>query len=167
MKVLGLTGWSGSGKTTLGAQLIPRLTQRGLRISTLKHAHHAFDVDTPGKDSHRHRLAGASQVLVSSAKRWVLMTELRGATELRFEEALAHLAPCDLVLVEGFKQENFPKIEVHRPSVGKPLLYPEVPGVRAVASDQPLALPEGIDALNLEDLDAIEAWILRFCAWPN
>lgn len=166
-RVLGLAGWSGSGKTTLGETLIARLSARGLRVSTLKHAHHAFDVDQPGKDSHRHRAAGAGQVLVTSSNRWALMGELRGSPELTLEAALAKFDPCDLVLIEGFKREDFPKLEVHRPSVGKPLLCGDMPGIRAVASDADLTLPEGIDLLNLSDVDAIEAWILDFIAWPS
>ena len=167
MKVLGLTGWSGSGKTTLAEQLIARLTNRGLRVSTLKHAHHAFDLDQPGKDSHRHRQAGAAQVLISSSKRWALMAELRDEQELKFEDALAQLAPCDLVLVEGFKREDFPKLEIHRPCVGKPLLYGDMPGILAIASDKPLDPEPTVPVIDLNDLDAIEAWVLEYTAWPN
>ena len=138
-KVLGLAGWSGSGKTTLLVALIPELTRRGLTVSTIKHAHHAFDVDAPGKDSWRHRAAGAQEVLVSSEKRWALMRELRGAPEARLEELLARLAPVDLVLVEGFKAERHDKLEVWRRAVGKPLLAATDPQVMAVASDGPVA----------------------------
>ena len=138
MKVLGLAGWSGSGKTTLLVSLIPELARRGLSVSTVKHAHHAFDVDTPGKDSWRHREAGAQEVLVSSGKRWALMHELRGAPEARLEELLGRLSPVDLVLVEGFKTERHDKMEVWRRSVGKPLLAMADPQVLAVASDGPV-----------------------------
>ena len=158
--VLGLAGWSGVGKTTLSVHLIERLCSHGLKISTLKHAHHAFDVDTPGKDSYRHRHAGAGQVLVSSANRWALMTEVKNTQELSLSMALAHLDPCDLVLVEGFKQENFPKLELHRPALGKPLLYGNVSGVEAIASDAPLALTACVPVIDLNDLGAIEAWVL-------
>ena len=154
-KILGLAGWSGAGKTTLAVQLIESLSARGLKVSSLKHAHHNFDVDHPGKDSHRHRLAGVGQVLVTSANRWALMTELQGGAELTLPQALAQLAPCDLVLVEGFKHEDFPKLEVHRPSLGKPLLQGTLPGVLAVASDAPLDQPY----LDLNDIRALLAWV--------
>jgi molybdopterin-guanine dinucleotide biosynthesis adapter protein len=171
MGIFGLAGWSGSGKTTLLTALIPALIARGLSVSTIKHAHHAFDIDQPGKDSWRHRQAGAREVLVSSARRWALMHELRGAdddTEPTLDELLAHLSPVDLVLVEGFKRDPHPKIEVHRPSLGKPLLYPEDPHIVAVASDKPIAgaplplLPLG-DAVAIADfmLDQLEAGTLR------
>ena len=157
---MGLAGWSGVGKTTLSAHLIARLCSHGLKISTVKHAHHAFDIDTPGKDSYRHRQAGAGQVLVSSANRWALMTEVKNTQELSLSMALAHLNPCDLVLVEGFKQENFPKLELHRPALGKPLLYGNVSGIEAIASDAPLALTARVPVIDLNDLGAIEAWVL-------
>jgi molybdopterin-guanine dinucleotide biosynthesis protein MobB len=155
----GLAGYSGSGKTTLVRQLIPALVARGLRVSTIKHAHHAFDVDQPGKDSYEHRAAGAGEVLVSSAHRWALMHEHRGAPEPTLDELLTKLGPCDLVLVEGFKGETHPKLEVHRPSVGKPLLVGQVPGVVAVASDE--ALPEvAVPVLDLNDVAGIADFIL-------
>lgn len=148
MKVLGISGWSGAGKTTLLADLIPLLVARGIRISTIKHAHHEFDVDQPGKDSYRHRQAGASEVLISSAKRFALMRELRGAAEPSLDELLAKLSPVDLVLVEGFKASAHPKIEVWRKSVGKPMLQPGDASVIAVASDA--VIPD----LNVPQLDA-------------
>lgn len=135
MKVIGLAGWSGAGKTTLLTRLIPELRARGLVVSTIKHAHHAFDVDKPGKDSWMHREAGAQEVLVSSANRFALMHELRGAPELTLPQLLARLSPCDLVIVEGFKRCGHPKIEVHRQANGKPFLWPDDTDVRAVASD--------------------------------
>src|SRR3546814_2906558 len=138
MKVLGITGWSGSGKTTLLADLIPLLVAQGLRVSTIKHAHHDFDVDQPGKDSYRHRAAGASEVLISSARRFALMRELRGEPEPGLAELLARLTPVDLVLVEGFKREAHPKIEVWRADTGKPMLQPDDPQLIAVASDAPI-----------------------------
>src|SRR5215210_5429502 len=138
MRIIGLAGWSGAGKTTLLARIMPRLIGRGLTISTVKHAHHAFDVDQPGKDSHTHRLAGATEVLVSSASRWALVHELRGADELLLGALVRKLSPVDLVLVEGYKRERHPKLEVYRASVGKPLLHPEDAAIVAVASDAPL-----------------------------
>lgn len=157
----GLAGWSGSGKTTLVRALIPALVARGLRVSTIKHAHHDFDVDRPGKDSYEHRAAGAGEVLVSSARRWALMHEHRGDREPTLDELLAKLAPCDLVLVEGFKGETHPKLEVHRPSVGKPRLAGEVPGVVAVASDEPLD-GGGLPVLGLNDVAGIADFILDY-----
>jgi molybdopterin-guanine dinucleotide biosynthesis protein B len=135
MKVLGISGWSGAGKTTLLAELIPLLVARGVKVSTIKHAHHEFDVDKPGKDSYRHREAGAAEVLISSAKRYAIMHEHRGAAEPTLEELLTRLSPVDLVLVEGFKASAHAKIEVWRASVGKPMLQPDDPSVIAVASD--------------------------------
>ena len=134
-KVFGFAGWSGSGKTTLIERVITHLSVRGLRISLIKHAHHEFDVDQPGKDSYRHRTAGASEVLVSSANRWALMHELRGEPELNLREAINQLNPCDLVLVEGFKREPIPKLEVWRAEVGKALLFPDDPNIVALATD--------------------------------
>jgi molybdopterin-guanine dinucleotide biosynthesis protein B len=153
-RVLGLVGWSGSGKTTLITQLIPRLAGRGLRIATLKHAHHAFDVDQPGKDSYEHRKAGASEVIVSSARRWVQMHEIGNDAEATLAELLARLSPCDLVLVEGFKTERHPKMEVFRAAVGKSPLHPGDHRVVAIASD--LDFPgAGIPVVNLNDIAAV------------
>src|SRR6266705_4971296 len=135
MRIIGLAGWSGSGKTTLVAKVIPRIIARGLTVSTLKHAHHAFDVDQPGKDSHTHRMVGATEVLVSSANRWALVHELRGQAEPALDALLPKLAPVDLVIVEGFKRASLPKLEIYRESVGKPLLHPEDPNIVAIASD--------------------------------
>lgn len=139
--VLGFAGWSGSGKTTLIEQLLPCLVQRKLKIALIKHAHHDFDIDHEGKDSWRHRKAGASQVLVSSQRRWALMHELDGADEPSLNEHLARLGPCDLVIVEGYKQEPIPKIEIHRPALGNPLLASSDPHIIAVASDEKLDCP--------------------------
>ena len=136
MRLIGLAGWSGSGKTTLLVKLLPVLIARGRSVSTLKHAHHAFDVDQPGKDSHSHRLAGAHEVLISSARRWALMHELRTEAEPTLAELVPHLSPVDLVIVEGFKAESHAKLEVHRESVGKPLLFPNDPHIVAIASDR-------------------------------
>ena len=138
MRLIGFAGWSGSGKTTLVTTVLPVLIARGWRVSTIKHAHHGFDLDQPGKDSFAHRAAGASEVLISSANRWAIMHELRGAPEPELEELLTHLADVDLVIVEGFKRSAYPKIEIHRPSVGKPPLYPEDPNIIAIATDAPI-----------------------------
>ncbi|GAC1560761.1 MAG: molybdopterin-guanine dinucleotide biosynthesis protein B [Beijerinckiaceae bacterium] len=137
MRVIGLAGWSGSGKTTLVTKLIPRLIARGLSVSTLKHAHHAFDIDRPGKDSYRHREAGACEVLIASAGRWALMHELREEHEPRLADLLRRLSAVDLVIVEGFKREAHAKIEVHRAALGKPFLFPHDPYIAALASDTP------------------------------
>ncbi len=137
-KVFGFAGWSGSGKTTLIEQVIAHLTGRGLRVSLIKHAHHEFEIDQPGKDSFRHRAAGASEVLVSSTNRWAMMHELRGERELTLRQAVSQFRPCDLLLVEGFKRESIPKMEVWRAEVGKALLFPSDPLIVALASDGPL-----------------------------
>jgi molybdopterin-guanine dinucleotide biosynthesis adapter protein len=163
MRIMGFAGWSGSGKTTLLARLIPALVADGCSVSTIKHAHHDFDVDEPGRDSHTHRIAGATEVLVSSARRWALMHELRGAQEPSLKELLAHLSGVDLVLVEGFKRETHPKLEIHRPSVGKPLLQPEDPHIVAVASDVKLDLT--VPVLPLNDI-AVLAGFVRQHAIP-
>lgn len=138
MKIFGFAGYSGSGKTTLIERLIPLFTARGLRVSLIKHAHHTFDVDQPGKDSFRHRHAGCTEVLVTSSRRWALMHELRGAPEPGLAEQIARLSPCDLLLVEGFKREAIPKLEVYRAAVGEALIHPHDPNVVAVASDAPV-----------------------------
>lgn len=157
--VFGLCGWSGSGKTTLLVELIELLSGRGLTVSTVKHAHHSFDVDRPGKDSHRHRTAGAHQVMVASGQRWALMHELRGADEPSMAALIARLDPADLILVEGFKHAAHAKLEVHRPALGKPLLQPRDRHIRAVASDQPLA-GLSVPCLDLNDVAAIAAFIV-------
>jgi molybdopterin-guanine dinucleotide biosynthesis protein B len=138
-RVLGIVGWSGSGKTHLVKRLIPHLVSQGLRVATLKHAHHDFDVDVPGKDSYEHRRAGASEVIVCSSRRWVQIHELVDEPEPSLADLLGRLNRCDLVLVEGFKREGHSKLEVHRPSVGKAPLYPQDPTIRAVATDATLA----------------------------
>lgn len=166
MRLIGLAGWSGAGKTTLLAKLIPCLTRRGLRVSTVKHAHHRFDVDQPGKDSYIHRQAGAEQVLVASPLRWALMSELRGAPEPSLEELLGHLSPVDLVLVEGFKRDTHPKIEVFRAANGKPWLHPADAAIRAVASDTPP--PGNLPRAELGDAEAVADLVLRYAVpWRN
>ena len=158
MRIFGLAGWSGSGKTTLLAAIIPELAVRGLSVSTIKHAHHDFDIDRPGKDSWRHRQAGASEVMVASARRWALMHELRGAAEPSLDELVARLSPVDFVIVEGYKRHPHPKLEVHRPSLGKPLLYPDDPYIVAIASDEPFAAP--LPLLSLADPAAVAGFML-------
>ncbi|HEX5778410.1 MAG TPA: molybdopterin-guanine dinucleotide biosynthesis protein B [Xanthobacteraceae bacterium] len=154
MRIIGLAGWSGSGKTTLLARVIPVLIARGIRVSTVKHAHHGFDVDVPGKDSHTHRLAGATEVFVSSARRWAQIHELRDEDEPSLGDVLARLTPVDLVVVEGYKRHPHPKLEIHRAEVGKPLLQPDDDWIVAVASDGPL--PDArVPVLDLDDAEKI------------
>ena len=157
MKLFGLAGWSGSGKTTLLERLIPEWTARGLRVSTIKHAHHAFDIDHPGKDSHRHRSAGATEVLVGSARRWALIHELRDEPEPCLDALVARLSPTDLVIVEGFKRHDHPKLEVHRAANGKPLLYPDDPAIRAIAADTRVDAP--LPRFDLDDIGTIARFI--------
>jgi molybdopterin-guanine dinucleotide biosynthesis adapter protein len=162
MRIFGLAGWSGSGKTTLLVRLLPELVDRGIRVSTVKHAHHRFDVDQPGKDSWRHREAGAHEVMVSSAHRWALMHEHRGSAEASLDELVRHMSPVDLVIVEGFKTHPHPKLEVHRPALGKPLLCRDDPYIVALASDGPVAgVP--VPLLQLDDSAAIADFILAHC----
>ena len=158
MKVFGVVGWKNSGKTGLVERLVAEFVSRGLSVSTLKHAHHSFDVDHPGKDSDRHRVAGAHQVLLSSANRWALMTELRGAQEPPLEALLAKLSPVDLVLVEGYKRDGHAKIEAHRLETGQPLIARDDETIRAVASDEAL---EGLSVpvLDLDDTKGIADFI--------
>ena len=154
MRLIGLAGWSGSGKTTLLVKLLPALIARGRSVSTLKHAHHAFDVDQPGKDSHHHRLAGAREVLISSVRRWALLHELRAEAEPTLAELVPHLSPVDLVIVEGFKAESHAKLEVYRSAVGKPLLYPNDPNILAIAAD-PRPTNSPLPSADLNDIEAI------------
>lgn len=165
MKVYGVTGWKNTGKTGLVERLVTEMVARGLTVSTVKHAHHETEIDHPGRDSYRHRQAGAQQVLVSSPARWALMEELRGAPEPPLEDLLARMSPVDLVLIEGYKRAPHPKIEAHRLETGRTLLAPGNASVRAVASD---ALPgdmalNGVDVpvLPLDDTAAIADFILR------
>jgi molybdopterin-guanine dinucleotide biosynthesis protein B len=155
-----MAGWSGAGKTTLVSRLIPALIGRGLTVSTIKHAHHGFDVDQPGKDSYTHRMVGAQEILVSSAKRFALIHELRGAEEPGLAELLMRLGHCDLVLVEGFKRERHPKIEVFRAANGREPLHPHDPHICAVATDHPFesVLPQ----VHLDDIEAIAGLATRF-----
>jgi molybdopterin-guanine dinucleotide biosynthesis protein B len=161
MRVFGFAGWSGSGKTTLIETLVPRLTGRGLRVSLVKHAHHDFDVDRPGKDSYRHRMAGCDEVLVTSGVRWALMHELRGAPELTLADALARLSACDLALVEGWKRAAIPKLEVWRERLGKPQLHPGDPAIVGIATDAPERLGSSLPAFALQDADAIATFVVE------
>ncbi|MBM3516701.1 MAG: molybdopterin-guanine dinucleotide biosynthesis protein B [Alphaproteobacteria bacterium] len=162
MRVIGVAGWSGAGKTALITRLLPVLCGRGLRVSTVKRAHHEFDIDQPGKDSYAHRAAGATEVLVSSARRWALLHEQRGAPELSFEEAIARLSPVDLVIVEGFKHHAHDKIEVHDPGEGKELLAPNDPHIIAVCSAAPLS-PQRVPVFTRDDVAGVAAFIIAHC----
>ena len=159
MRIFGFAGWSGSGKTTLIEQLIPRFVKHGLRVSLIKHAHHTFDVDHAGKDSYRHRQAGAQEILVTSSRRWVLMHELRGEAEPAFEDQVKRVSPCDLLLVEGFKHAPIPKLEVWREQTGEGLLHPNDPHIVAVASDAKVETK--LPLLDLNDVDGIAQFILK------
>lgn len=154
MRIIGLAGWSGAGKTTLVAKLIPVLVRRGLKVSTVKHAHKGFDIDIPGKDSHTHRMAGATEVFVASGIRWALVHELRGEEEPDLADIIPRLAPVDLLIVEGFKRHRHPKIEIHRPEVGKPLLHPGDDYIVAITSNA--ELPEAkVPVIPLDDIEKI------------
>jgi molybdopterin-guanine dinucleotide biosynthesis adapter protein len=160
MRIIGLAGWSGSGKTTLLTKVIPRVVARGLKVSTIKHAHHSFDIDRPGKDSHTHRMAGATEVLVGSGSRWAIVHELRGAAEPTLAALIEKASPVDLVLVEGYKSGGHPKLEVYRAAVGKPLLYPDDPAIVAIATDEPLP-GAPVPVVDLDDTEAIIDVLLR------
>jgi len=158
VRIFGIVGRSGSGKTTLIERLVPRLVSKGLVVSLIKHAHHGFDIDRPGKDSWRHREAGCTEVLLTSNDRWVLMHELRGQREPTLEELLSRLSPCDLVLIEGFKAMDAPKLEVWRPSLGKPPVFPHDGGILAVASDE--RFPAPVPVIDLRDADSLADFVL-------
>ena len=160
MRIIGLAGWSGSGKTTLITKLIPCLIARGVKVSTLKHAHHGFDLDQPGKDSFFHRAAGATEVIISSAKRWAILHELRDEAEWDLPKLVAKMSAVDLVLVEGFKRDAFPKLEIYRAANGKPLIHPDDPHIVAIASD--VALPQvKFPTVDLNDIEAIADLLLK------
>jgi molybdopterin-guanine dinucleotide biosynthesis protein B len=163
MKILGLGGWSGAGKTTLLAKLIPELIRRGISVSTMKHAHHGFDVDQPGKDSYVHRQAGATEVLIASEKRWALMHELRQASEPKAAELAKHMSPVDLLLVEGFKREPHDKLEIYRAENAKPLLSTDDPTYVAILSDTPVSNTK-LPVIDLNDVPAIADFIAKHCA---
>jgi molybdopterin-guanine dinucleotide biosynthesis adapter protein len=160
MKVIGIAGWSGAGKTTLISRVIPYLRQQGLRVSVIKHAHHDFDVDVPGKDSWVHRQSGAEEVLVSSANRWALMHELRDVAEPELPELLKRMSPVDLVVIEGFKSEPIRKIEVHRKANGKPLLFPDDPAIAGIATDT--AVETTLPVADLDDIPAVAAMMQKY-----
>ncbi|MGQ9372022.1 molybdopterin-guanine dinucleotide biosynthesis protein B [Azospirillum sp. ST 5-10] len=160
--IFGFTGWSGSGKTTLIVRLLPLLVARGIRVSTVKHAHKGFDIDHPGKDSHGHRLAGATEVVVGSPRRWALIHELRDEPEPTLDDLIARMAPVDLLIVEGFKRDRHPKLEVWRPALGKPLIAREDPTIVAIASDGDV--PDApVPVLPLDDAAAVAALVMRHC----
>ena len=160
MKVIGVAGWSGAGKTTLISRVIPHLREQGLRVSVIKHAHHDFDVDMPGKDSWVHRQSGAEEVLVSSANRWALMHELRGAAEPQLAELLKKMSPVDLVVIEGFKSDPHRKIEVHRKAGGKPPLFPENPAIVGIATDA--AIETTLPVAHLDDIPAVATMMRKY-----
>ena len=163
MRTFGFAGWSGSGKTTLIESIVPRLVTRGFVVALVKHAHHDFEIDQPGKDSFRHRAAGCTEILVSSTSRWALIHELRGEAELTLAGALARLSPCDIALVEGYKTHPIPKLEVWRAEVGKPLLHPRDPNILAVATDRPDGLRTDahrrLPVFALSDVDVIATFV--------
>jgi len=161
VKVFGVTGWKNAGKTGLMERLVAEITSRGFRVSTVKHAHHGFDVDQPGRDSYRHRIAGAQEVLLASGTRVALMQELRGAPEPRLEDLLGRLSPVDLVLVEGYKHARHPKIEAHRAETGQALIAPEDDSIRAVASDVPRQLALDRPVFGLDDTGEIASFVLQ------
>lgn len=162
MKLFGVIGWQGSGKTTLIAHLLPWLLGHGLSVSTIKRAHHHFNIDQPGKDTFANCSAGASEVLISSCNRWALLHENRGETEPRLEDLVALMTPVDLVIVEGFKRHAHPRLEVHRPSIGRPLICSDDRGIVAVASDKKLT-GCSVPVLDLNDVHAVASFIVRYC----
>lgn len=162
MKIFGLAGWSGSGKTTLMVRLLPEIVGRGLTVSTMKHAHHTFEIDTPGKDSYEHRSAGATEVMITGGLRWALMHENRDAGEPVIENLVQHMTPVDLLMVEGFKSYDHPKLEVHRRATGKPLICGDDDRIVAVASDEPVERLS-IPVLDLNDIPAIADFIIGYC----
>ncbi len=167
MKIFGLSGWSGSGKTTLVVDLIPEIISRGYSVSTVKHTHHRFDIDRPGKDSFNHREAGASEVMIASSTRWALMRELRETAEPNIQELISHMSPVDLVIIEGFKSYPHPKIEVHRPSIGKALLCLDDPSVVAVASNEAIEETLNVPLLDLDNIISIADYILLHVGLSN
>src|SRR5580698_10033168 len=159
MRIIGFAGWSGSGKTTLLSKVIPVLTARGFSVSTMKHAHHDFDIDAPGKDSHTHRMAGATEVLVAGGRRWALMHELRGSPEPAMHDLLARLSPVDFVLVEGFKASPHPKVVVYRAAVGKPPFIPDEPSLAGIVSDTPF--PDArCTVIGIDDIEGVVGLVI-------
>ena len=166
MRVFGIAGWSGSGKTTLIERLIPELTLRGLVVSLVKHAHHEFDIDQPGKDSYRHRHAGCTEVFVSSSRRFALMHELRGAPELTLAQAVGHLSACDLALIEGYKAAPIPKLELWREVVGKALLHPDDSHIVAIATDAPERLATRLPKFSLDAVAEMATFVVERAGRP-
>jgi molybdopterin-guanine dinucleotide biosynthesis protein MobB len=160
MHVFGITGWKNSGKTTLVVKLVSHLAALGYKVSTIKHAHHAFDIDQPGRDSFQHREAGATEVLVSSVNRWALIHELRNENEISLNDVLSKLTPVDLVLIEGYKHDEHPKLQVYRPDVNKEVMLGNIPNIVAIASNQPLQ--STVPVLNLNNIEEVADFILRF-----
>jgi molybdopterin-guanine dinucleotide biosynthesis protein B len=166
MRIIGLAGWSGSGKTMLVTNVIPVLVRRGLKVATVKHAHHEFDTDQPGKDSWLHRQAGASEVAIVSSRRWAIVHELGGAPEPPLGDVLAKLSPVDLVIVEGFKRHRHPKLEVYRAVIGKPLLHPDDDCIVAIATDAPLPQAQ-LPVLMLGDVESIATMLQAEALAPD
>ena len=166
MKIFGIVGWSGSGKTHLMKQLLPELLRRGLSVSTMKHTHHDFDIDKPGKDSHMHREAGAHEVLITGSRRWAILHENRNAKEPNIDDLLTRMEKVDLVLIEGFKSYGHAKLEVYRPDVGKTLMASDDKSIVAVASDVSLVV-NGATCLDLNDISAIADYIVTHCGFSN
>lgn len=164
MKIFGFAGWSGSGKTTLVKMVIPALIAQGLKVSTIKHTHHNFDIDKPGKDSFEHRVAGAHEVVITGAARWALLHENRGEPEPNIETMLARMSEVDLVLIEGFKSYSHPKMEVFRPEVGKPMICADDTSIVAVAST--ISLDVTIPQIDLDDIEAVADFVINFCELP-
>jgi molybdopterin-guanine dinucleotide biosynthesis protein B len=162
VKVFGFAGYSGSGKTTLIENVIPVLVEQGVRVSLIKHAHHAFDVDQPGKDSYRHRKAGASEVMLTSAKRWILMHEIDGQPEPELPQQLRRMSPCDIVLIEGFKKQPIPKLEIHRKAHGVPFLFGDDPHIVGIATDE--RLDTELPQFGLDDYAGLSAFVLEKAA---
>ena len=160
MKIFGISGYSGSGKTTLIERLIPLFTGQGLRVSLIKHAHHSFDVDRPGKDSYRHRHAGCTEVMITSSQRWALMHELRDATEPTLQDCIKRISPCDLLLIEGYKREPIPKLEVFRSTVGEPLLFPQDSHIVAIAGDH--NVDSKLPQFDIDDVANIAGFIRSY-----
>jgi len=160
MKVIGLAGWSGAGKTTLLSRLVPHLIAKGVRVSVIKHAHHDFDIDKPGKDSWVHRQAGATEVFISSSRRWALLHELRGDPEPSLKQLLLRMTPVDYVIIEGFRAGVHPKIEVYRAGNDKPLIFPDDPYIMAVASD--IEITTSLPRVDLNDVPAVAELVRMF-----
>lgn len=164
-KIFGFAGWSGSGKTTLVKAVIPALIARGLKVSTIKHTHHNFDIDKPGKDSYEHRAAGAHEVVITGSSRWALLHENRGEPEPDIDFLLGRMAEVDLVLIEGFKSYPHSKLEVYRPEVGKPVLSTDDQSIVAIATN--IAIETKIPRLPIDDIEAISDFVMAYCGFNS